>query len=751
MNTHQAQDFPQILAHIEEQKRMLRNAQSQAGQRPARKIERIETIRRFNVTRMSGQRNLQSDLSISFIPSPYAPCAQPFCDLKKIMVDDLVLETHHRGTFLLVRVVTPQDRITAVMAIVEDERGEVLLLQLYHQVETTEDILVPGRVLIIRDPYLKLTADGKHGLRVDHVSDIVFLPVHEDRIPACWRSEVTNPQNQSAGFWKAKGNDCFGQSRYHAAIEYYTSALASSPTTEECHTIKLNRSLAFLKTNHFDAALADVDSMLSDSSAKSNEKALFRKAQALYSLQRYRECCEVLKTLRLKYPDNTAAKDKLNEAVNRLAEQTTGKYRFKKLHAEAAHLRPPQLDHATHIGPVGVRQSESRGRGLFTTKAVKAGDLLFCEKAFVYAFHEGEGMSSNSRLMMNLLIDVNANSFTTGAQPELITMLVQKLYQNPSLASIVKDLHRGSYSPVQGVFDIIDGKPVIDSFLLTRILLINSFGCRLSGKAGPLKQANGQPINVNNFNDLFPSLGIWTFASHINHSCTSNAFRSFIGDMMILRANQDLPANAEVTIQYLNPFNPERQQVFVKNWAFACDCVMCQDNEQTSDAVVAKRKRLGESLQSMLRLLTRRGSSSSGAGSIASLVRKSSALIAEMEGTYNKPAKEVPRLVVWKGYRDFACALTLGAGANPQKIVELSLRALRSLGFVIEGGSLGTNQGLVVREWGFIGDGLLDCWMCLKAAYVETRSYELALAAEGYAKVCYKILFGEDETFGELD
>ncbi|KAK4652413.1 hypothetical protein QC762_610930 [Podospora pseudocomata] len=350
------------------------------------------------------------------------------------------------------------------MAIVEDEKSEVFLLQLYHQVEMMEDILIPGGILIIKDPYLKLTADGRHGLRVDHVSDVVFLLAHDKRVPSCWHSELTNPQLKSADFWKTKGKEFFGQSRYQAAVEHYTRALVSSPRADECHIIKLNRSLAFLRTNSSDAALVDVNSVLEVANGKTKEKALFRKAQALYSLQSYRECCEALKALCLDYPDNAAAKVKLSEAVSRLAEHTTGKYQFKKLHAEAARLRPPQLDHATYIGPVEIRQSGSRGRGLFTTKAVKTGDLLFYERAFAYAFHEGEGTSGDSsRLMMNLLIDVNANSFTSVAQPELITMLVQKLYRNPSLTSAVKGLHCGSYSPVQGTFDIIDGMPVIDS------------------------------------------------------------------------------------------------------------------------------------------------------------------------------------------------------------------------------------------------------------------------------------------------
>lgn len=87
--------------------------------------------------------------------------------LKKMMIDDLLLETHHRGTYLLVRSVTPQDRMTAVMAIVEDERGDVLMVQLYHQqndaVGQAEDILVEGTVLILKEPYLKLCRTATTG------------------------------------------------------------------------------------------------------------------------------------------------------------------------------------------------------------------------------------------------------------------------------------------------------------------------------------------------------------------------------------------------------------------------------------------------------------------------------------------------------------------------------------------------------------------------------------------------------------
>lgn len=47
------------------------------------------------------------------------------------MIKDL-LESHHRVSYLVLRTATPVDRMTAIMAIVEDEKGHAATLQLYN-------------------------------------------------------------------------------------------------------------------------------------------------------------------------------------------------------------------------------------------------------------------------------------------------------------------------------------------------------------------------------------------------------------------------------------------------------------------------------------------------------------------------------------------------------------------------------------------------------------------------------------------
>lgn len=224
--------------------------------------------------------------------------------------------------------------------------------------------------------------------------------------------------------------------------------------------IKRNRALAFLKTQQFDAALLDTGFPNFDPDP--SEKALFRAAEALYFLGRFEEARGVLENLCQSFPDNQHAASILDRAQKRCSEQNTGDYNFKVLQAEAQKLRPPQLDHATYVGPVEVRKVKDKGRGLFVTKAVQAGDLLLCEKAFSYVYVDEEDTSkSSTTIMMNLETD---RGFM-GGQADLIRLIVQKLHRNPSIASTFTDLHHGSYKPA--TVCTVDGQPIVDTLVLS--------------------------------------------------------------------------------------------------------------------------------------------------------------------------------------------------------------------------------------------------------------------------------------------
>lgn len=99
-------------------------------------------------------------LSTSQIPAPYPPCILPAAQLKPIYISQMKLETHHRLHSIVVRLLTPPNRVTAIMAIVEDIEGTAVLLQLYHQaaeeVVPAAKIFTPGKLLLLKEPSSKL-------------------------------------------------------------------------------------------------------------------------------------------------------------------------------------------------------------------------------------------------------------------------------------------------------------------------------------------------------------------------------------------------------------------------------------------------------------------------------------------------------------------------------------------------------------------------------------------------------------------
>lgn len=223
--------------------------------------------------------------------------------------------------------------------------------------------------------------------------------------------------------------------------------------------LRLNRALAHLRNEYFDAALNDTDCLSSPSEV--SEKALYRAAQALYALGRFAECHEILTRLRGSHPNNGDATVQLRRVTQRLEEQKSGTYNFENIHQQACKLRPPHLDHATFLGPVTVKRSKGRGRGLFTTRAVKAGDLMLCEKAFAHCYATAESESTVGGSGIGVLINLQTNRMTLGTQTDLITKVVQKLRRNPSFMPEVTALHHGTYSPVS--VGEVDGKPIIDT------------------------------------------------------------------------------------------------------------------------------------------------------------------------------------------------------------------------------------------------------------------------------------------------
>ncbi|ELR10159.1 hypothetical protein VC83_00714 [Pseudogymnoascus destructans] len=723
----------QYMEPLRKFKKMLEEAKKRQGERPNdRKPPEYACMRFMMAFGTLGQNKPGHSIHTSFVAPAYSPCIIPVADLKHVTIDELLLETHHRGTCILLRCITPPNRMTAIMVLAEDKNNDVVCLQMYQQeneeTRPATDIANPGVVLLVKEPYYKIMSDGEYGLRVDHLSDIVHLKSDDVRIPSDWQPRVIEVE-QSAEALKLKGNSAMKKGKFWDSIAIYSDALVQPTSVDEAEIIKRNRSLAFLRTKQFDAALSDTG--FPNFGENASEKAMFRAGEALYYLGRFDECRNVLAMLCRLYPLNALARASSDRAESRLREQKTGEFNFKLLQAEAKKLRPPHLDHATYIGPVEVRQTASNGRGLFVTKAVKAGDSLLCEKAFAHCYApEKSDAEKAGESIISILMNPETNTAFMGTQADLLMSVVQKMYHNPSVSSAFTALYHGGYKGVDAT--AVDQTPIVDTFQVERTISFNSFGC-------PLSSVNSQ-AKVRDHKDephtAFHSTGIWIQASYINHSCTSNARRAFIGDMMIVRATCDLKKDTELSFWYRCPIkhNAADAQSKFENWGFECACSICSDNKSTAPPVLRKREKLRTSIEKAFKV------ASLGSG----LLQKIERLIDELNQTYSQPADKVPRLLVWDP--QLALAQAYASLNQTRKCIVAVGKILTSLGFLISGTD-SPQTPFSIDRWGMLQDYLVEAFVLLRNMFLVTKAVENSKKAGEYARTVYRMVVGEDATF----
>ncbi|KAH6645483.1 hypothetical protein BKA67DRAFT_585158 [Truncatella angustata] len=685
-------------------------------------------------------------ISTSQVPPYYYPCVLPTHRLTPLTISSMTLEHHHRGNLALIHVLTPPDRMTAVMAVVEDEEGTAVLLQLYNQPEeprvSKEWILRVGDVCIIKEPFFKATTSGSYSLRVDHVSDIVWLKDTDDRIPLKWRKRVLCLDETSKDI-RRQGNTAVHNQNWTEAEYLYTRAICIATTPEEQQLAHLNRSLTNLHLNRPKKALYDA-SKSCESDIEPNEKALFRQAKAFYSLAKFKLCMEKLIVLVRCNPRNTDTWAEIRRVKQRLLEEETGSYDFASMYKQAE-ATPPLIDCATYVGPVAVRNSVGRGRGLFTTRAVKSGELLFCEKAFAYSYAGDD--SSIGRSNTTILMNLSTGTICVGGQAHLITQVVQKLYHDPSEAKVFIDLYHGDYTPVK-TFEA-DGSPVVDTFFVAKIIQLNCFGAPRSSYNSIVTDQNYTDTKESEKPTSHTTCGIWSLASRINHSCISNCRRSFIGDMQIVRACHDMEAETELYFAY-RPALPhqtyEETQKGLSGWGFNCSCALCLDKKSTSRNTIQQRKTLISGLKAILRP----------EASITQLTRARKTL-ESLEKTYT--AREsvplVPRLELWDPY--FALGAELLDRKRSPDGLEMLLKGLEALGFSIVAcpPRNGVDEKdckratLEIKRWGQANDYTASTFFRMMHAY-EKLAPELCEVAKEYASVAYSICYGEKETIGIL-
>jgi SET domain len=272
---------------------------------------------------------------------------------------------------------------------------------------------------------------------------------------------------------------------------------------------------------------------------------------------------------------------------------------------------------------------------------------------------------------------------------------------------------------------------------------MNAFGFPLTslsshlGKDSPDEEHEGKHYH---------SCGIWVQASYINHSCYSNVRRSFLGDMQIIRAARDIPADTELTFWYQVPDTKgyAKRQEKLQNWGFQCKCVMCTEEKNTPAKNTKKREALLGDLRAAF------------VAPSGVQLPKIERLLKALEQTYKTSSAQVARLALWEPY--LLLARMYAAQDQAEKVITIAPKALASLGFVIKGAEItpsaeatrsnAANVSFVVEQWGLVFDRVVEAWVHLWKAYKHVAP-QLGGQAEECARTAYRICVGEDVTFDE--
>jgi tetratricopeptide (TPR) repeat protein len=534
----------------------------------------------------------QSESMTAFvIGNPYPPCTASLDELQLLTLSDLLLEKHHRGQKIKLKLLTPMVKSkTFSWAIVQDESSdetERLEVFLHHQIKETDD-LVAGSMVILKEPYMTLNKEGESSLRVDHASDLV--PCGSDPndmsslLSTLSLSEtgdgMTAQVIQVATKCKEEGNSALKKqelSKAHTAYSKGLEIVAKYNVSKEDIVFDLfrNRSHVNLLLNRLDEARGDGCSAISHVEDQRHRdldsKANFRAGCAAYRLGDFQAAKRLFEEQLKLAPEDKEAKAYVKKSAMRLEEEQMAKYNFAKLKLGISPTRG-RVDAANFTQNVEVKESPGCGRGLFAAKDINAGELVLCEKAFCVVW-------DNEADAWTALTYDTRDERIRAAPVGLRKVIIQKLRSNPSLVERVMDLY-GDYGGIGKKLIEKDGSPVIDTFQVHDIASRNTFGL------APLTSSNEKQSAAGTANT-----GLWVTASYANHSCIPNTQREFVGDLLVVRAIGLIRKGEEITHEYFDTSDYDaRQSELEKTWGFKCSCALCIAEEADGPAVRKKRQ-----------------------------------------------------------------------------------------------------------------------------------------------------------------
>ncbi|PVG03751.1 hypothetical protein CPB86DRAFT_778842 [Serendipita vermifera] len=572
------------------------------------------TMQRYGMEKREREQETNFKIHTTYIGQKIEYSTRPLRELKPIRKRKKVCFFNCRtfltrlirqGHYLLCRIISVPFRIVAVAFAIEDTKGWSQMVSLYNFPGTLTatgvelDTIFPlFSVIAIREPLVKMALAGSDShIRIDSPSDIIFIkPSDPISKRSSWTTGSVSPfkMAQSMTAWKARGDEHFKAKQFFAAVMAYTYALEKDPLQI---TIRLNRCLAYIRSESFAYALRDAKKVLGlDDLTKSDKiKALYRGAQAEYGEARYEEAKEWYIRCLEEDPNLNDAKAGCRRCEARMKEKK-GDYDWKPLFDGA--LSPAyRPDIAEFQGSIAITPLSHRGggRGVTATSDIGVGELLVVARPFAGAFQE----DAKEFLWALDLLTERVESTTTYISLE---KSIEKLALNPSRCAELFNLYGGdTYSPVPKdsslSLDALPDNPLdfpidVDPARIHAIGAFNRFGFPAVASLASFRPNEHQEV----FRD--EPCALYVLPSYFNHSCIPNAGHEYFGDIMVIRAIQKISKGEEIFLSYTKVSSYDIRKENLKKWKLDCNCELCICDREVGPQIVAKREQIHDQLRS---------------------------------------------------------------------------------------------------------------------------------------------------------
>ncbi|KAK9774394.1 putative SET domain-containing protein [Seiridium cardinale] len=685
-------------------------------------------------------------------PLTYPPSSDRVNKLPRINLSDLRVSIHHRGSAIVLRIFTEPNFDRYLCAGVEDEVGNVDLIILFNTDPklSPDYVLTKGLVLAIKNPLYLLLPNGRHGIVVEHPCDLVEIDLTNTLMPTIWRDDFVTLHSAEASCLNREAKDALIAGNHISATRLYTMALSVVTDDQLRSDLLRGRAQANICVGRFEQARHDaLASMVPHQSKSIDAEAFFRAGCASYQSNLFSQALEhfdaCIKTGSA--GEHGGYQREQDRTRARLKEMETGEYDFERI---STSLRPgsARVDAASFILNTEIKNFDYGKRGLIATKDMKMGDFILCEKASCASFEHDMPHHSSTNFVAHL--DYSHPRLYSDAMARLTNMVIQKTLHDSAGAKKVFSLRSPQPQEMDRSVSMVDGQVRVNSFMVQLLLQPNQINL------GKIRTTDGHPTfltnvkaEILNTSTAGASAGLFTRASLVNHSCIPNAARSFLGDLIVLRAAKDIKKGQEITLAYVSRNFPglnlkTLQEMITEGFGFSCKCGLCEADKHCTSKTLASRSALvNELIHEII-------SSFPLANMASPRMAKIGRLRSSIEKTYTSSEyQHLPRPGLIEAY--VMCASAGGENLSKSKagvLLNDAIRCLQVTGLMVE---LDENTETLQ----LYPSAYMPSWFEVDAAILASRACrrrkKKVLSAEfmNLAKLPWKIQNGTDVGFKE--